>query len=100
MQVVGISESYQAVGAIGELGVQGHYMVAVVFLAQYLVQLADSVYLRILLGDLAREGQGVGVAELRGRQPDQVLLRVQFLDLGIGGSSTGHALFDMVVGHQ
>ncbi|MNE55379.1 hypothetical protein D3C80_1502100 [compost metagenome] len=100
MQVVGFGEADQSVGAVGELGVQGDHMSALFLLTQYLVQLADGVHLRILLGNLARQGQGVGVAEFRRRQPDQAFPGIQFLDLGISGGRAGHALVDVVIGHQ
>ncbi|MNP16461.1 hypothetical protein D3C76_1088530 [compost metagenome] len=100
LQVVGFGEADQSVGAVGELGVQGDHMSALFLLTQYLVQLADGVYLRILLGNLARQGQGVGVAEFRWRQPDQAFPGIQFLDLGISRRGAGHALVDVVIGHQ
>ena len=84
VHVVQLDHAGQAVGAVGELGVQGDQAVGVGIGRDGLGQVADAVDLGMLSGHLLRQRQGVGVAEPRRGEPDQAFFRV-----GSGGRQDG-----------
>lgn len=62
-QAVQLTQADQAIGTIGELGVQRDQVLALLLVMQHLVEVADRVDLRIGRGDRLGQAQGVGVAE-------------------------------------
>ena len=99
VHAVEVDHAVQTVGTVGELGVQRHQVIGLRLSLQHRVQLADGVDLRIGLRGVFRQGQGVGVAELRRGEPDQAFFRVEFFHPGVGLSAV-EFVGDMVVSHQ
>ena len=67
VHVVQLDHAGQAIGAVGELGVQGDQTVLFGVLGHGVGEVADAVDLGMFLGDFLRQRQGIGVAKARRR---------------------------------